>query len=553
MSLDRKHIKIKIKKDHFLLLFLAFFIGNAQVKTSVGSTSIRIGEEVLYAIETEIDSTSLVLFPEGQTFQPMEVIESYPVDTLFNNPRLKLIKKYGLTQFDPGAYTVPRQKILINEKTVFSDSIKITVSPVAVDTTKQKMYAIKPIIEVNKQSSFWGKFWWLIIMIILIISTLVYWFILRKKPLTEEQKIAALPPYKQAKLALEKLDEQRYFKDNKVKEFYSELTFILRKYLNEKVYHQALESTTEELISRLHALKDANEMTLNKETIANIQVTLQRADLVKFAKSTPDFEIARMDKNMIDKEIDHVKAALPEPSEEERLKDLAYQKEYERKRKRKRMVLAGLSVLGFFIVLFIGFGLHYSFRDVKDTLLRHPSKLLLEKKDWVMSEYGAPGIVIKTPEVLERQKEDTSETEKNVLTTKVFSYNNKNIPLEIIVKSSKTNGALEPKATDSEPIDLLEIADQELDLLAKKGAVNIIPRSEQFITPNGQEGIKTYGTTSLKFANNGFVDANFVILGFATSKVLQQLILLWETEDVYASEMAARILGSVELIKPENN
>ena len=120
-----------------------------------------------------------------------------------------------------------------------------------------------------------------------------------------------------------------------MKEFYSELTFILRKYLNEKVYDQALESTTEELIVSLNILKDAKEILINKETIENIQGTLQRADLVKFAKSKPDFEIARMDKHVIDKEIDHVKAALPEPNEEELLKDLAYQKELEQKRKRK--------------------------------------------------------------------------------------------------------------------------------------------------------------------------------------------------------------------------
>ena len=479
----------------------------------------------------------------------MEMIESYPIDSVSSAIRLKLIKKYGLTQFDSGTYTIPRQKILIGEKTLFSDSIKINVNPVAVDTTKQKMYAIKPIIEVEKQSSFWNKFWWFIIVLILIISGLIYWFVLRKKPLTEEEKIAALPPYKQAKLALEKLDEQTYFEHQKVKEFYSELTFILRKYLNEKVYDQALESTTEELIVRLNILKDAKEILINKETIENIQGTLKRADLVKFAKSKPDFEIARMDKHVIKKEIDHVKAALPEPNEEELLKDLAYQKELEQKRKRKKITTAGLSIAGVLIILFIGLSLHYGFRDVKDTVLRHPSKLLLETSEWVTSEYGAPGIIVETPEVLERQDEVQSNTNNKSFDTKIFSFKTKNIPLEIIVKSSKTSADNESNTTESEPLDLLEIADQELDLLEKKGAVNIIPRSEQFITPNGQEGIKTYGTTKLKFQTNEFVDANFIILGFSTSKVVQQLIMIWETDDVYANEIATRVLNSVELIK----
>ena len=181
--------------------------------------------------------------------------------------------------------------------------------------------------------------------------------------------------------------------------------------------------------------------------------------------------------------------------------------------------------------------------------MRHPIKLLLETEEWVTSEYGAPGIIVQTPEVLERQDKVQSKTNNKGLDTKIFSYKTKKVPLEIVVKSSKTSTDNESDTAGSEPLDLLEIADQELDLLEKKGAVNIVPRSEQFITPNGQEGIKTYGTTSLKFETNEFVDANFIILGFSTSKVVQQIIMIWKTDDVYANEIATRILNSVELIK----
>ena len=96
MIINTKHIKLWNKKILFLGMLLVYsFVGNAQVKTSIDSTSIKIGEELMYTIETEVDSAAVVLFPEGQTFQPMEVIESYPVDTVLNDVRLKLIKKYG--------------------------------------------------------------------------------------------------------------------------------------------------------------------------------------------------------------------------------------------------------------------------------------------------------------------------------------------------------------------------------------------------------------------------------------------------------------------------
>ena len=58
---------------------------------------------------------------------------------------------------------------------------------------------------------------WSFLLISLLISGLLYWFIWRKKPLTEAEKIAALPPYERAKLALEKLDEERTFKMKKLK------------------------------------------------------------------------------------------------------------------------------------------------------------------------------------------------------------------------------------------------------------------------------------------------------------------------------------------------
>ena len=221
MIINTKHIKLWNKKILFLGMLLVYsFVGNAQVKTSIDTTSIKIGEELMYTIETEVDSAAVVLFSEGQTFQPMEVIESYPVDTVLNDVRLKLIKKYGITQFDSGAYTIPKQKVLIGDQTLYSDSVKITVRSVLVDTTKQKLYDIKPLIVVEKKLSVWEKFWWGFVFLFLVIASGLYWFFFRKKVLTEEERVAALPPYKQAKLALSKLDEQVYFENQKIKEYF---------------------------------------------------------------------------------------------------------------------------------------------------------------------------------------------------------------------------------------------------------------------------------------------------------------------------------------------
>jgi hypothetical protein len=53
-----------------------------------------------------------------------------PIDTVKNNDRYELIKKYGLTQFDSGKYMIPSIKIFINSKPYLTDSISVEVANV---------------------------------------------------------------------------------------------------------------------------------------------------------------------------------------------------------------------------------------------------------------------------------------------------------------------------------------------------------------------------------------------------------------------------------------
>ena len=531
------------------LLLLLLFIGSleAQVKTSVDTTTIKIGEELVLTLEVESDSTSTIIFSEGQTFQPLELLESYAADTTQNDLKIKLIKKFGLTQFDSGSYIIPKQKVLINDKVFFSDSLAVRVNAVMVDTTKQKLYDIKPIIELKKSQSFGSMFWWVLI-ILTIIACIIYLIIWRKKTHENELKEVQIAPYEKAKRALEKLDEKHYFENNKIKSFYSELTFVLRQYLNEKVYNQSLESTTDELLEALRTLSNSKKIDLKNDTLKKIESTLKRADLVKFAKSQPDFEIIRSDKNIINQEIDAVKEGLPEPTEDELKRSREYLQELKRKKKKKQLKLAVISTIGLMIFTFIGFSIYFGFTPVKDTLLRHPSKLLLETEPWVSSEYGAPGISISSPEVLERVKQDSLSQKNSDISMKAFEFVPDNIPLRIVLKSSKYI-AKDDNKQQKKAIDLLEVADKELTTLESLGASNMFPKNEQFITPNGQEGLKTYGRTDFPFDGSNNQSAEFIILGFSTTDLLQQLVIIWTPDDQYVDQITKQIMSSVELIK----
>ncbi|WP_296380280.1 hypothetical protein [Winogradskyella sp.] len=555
---NNRILVIRLRSSVFGLFSLFFFFLSfsafAQVKTEIDTTKIRIGEQINYKIKVEADSSALVVFPEGQTFMPLEAVEALKIDTTKKDAKFLLSRIYKLTQFDSGSYIIPRQKIIIDEKSFFTDSLRIDVNTIVVDTTKQKLYDIKPIIEVEKTGSNWWKWLLGILLAIALVAFLLYWFIWRKKPLTEEEEIALLPPYDRAKLALQKLDESQYLIRSEVKDYYSELTFIIRKYLDEKVYDRALESTTDELISRLILLKDGNQIPLSKDTIKNLESILKRADLVKFAKSAPDTALAEMDKATINKEIDHVKESLPEPTEEEKLLNQQYKEDQERKKKRRKVILTVAISVFLLIATFVGFGIKYGFSYVKDTIIGHESKELLEG-NWVESAYGFPPVWIETPKVLKRVDSPVPEEAKEQMTMTTFVYGTLLDVFSVAINTTTLNvpkQEAQTKETKNPTFDLLKVSELSIKGFESKGATDITVKREKFNTPNAAEGLKTYGTLNIKVPNTDYVmNAEYALFMFSNENVLQQIILTWPADDTYADEMVQRIIDSIELKSDE--
>ena len=536
-------------KQFFLLLAFCLLplITVSQVTAEVDTTNIRIGEQITYKIKVETDSSNIVVFPEAQTFLPMELVEALKIDTSKAKDKVKLLREYKLTQFDSGSYTIPRQKIVIGDKPFFTDSLLVEVNSIEVDTTKQGLYDIKPIIQVEKSPGKWWLYLLLALVIIALIAFLLYWFIWRQKPLTEEEEIALLPPYDRAKMAIQKLEEKRFLERSELKAFYSELTYIIRKFLDEKIYNRSMESTTDELITRLELLKDGNQFPFKKETIQNIETILKRADLVKFAKSKPDIELAKLDRNTVDKELDAVKATLPEPSEEEKLLNQQYKEQQERKKKRRKVILTTAISLFLVIAIFVGFGLKYGFGYVKDTIIGHDTKELLEG-EWIKSAYGFPPIYIETPKVLKRQDFELPPELKDKAKMTMFGYGSLTDQFHVV---TATTNLKKTDTTDSDiqkKINITGVVEGNLKTWESQGVQNIITKNEQFITPNAAEGLKTFGSAEFPgLKPESYENGKYMILSFTTETVIQQIVLVWRSDDVYAQDIIDRIVASVEL------
>ena len=231
-ELEVKSFNALLMRCIFLCLFVCSFIGFSQtepeVRSEVDTTFIKIGDQLNFKMIVEVDSTATVIFPEGQTFSPLETVEAFATDTTRKNDRFTLQKTYALTQFDSGSYKLPSQRIEINGKGFFTDSLQIDVATVPVDTLAQNMYDIKPLIQVEKSNTGFWKILLIIIGILAVIAGFLYWFVFRKKPLSEEEKEALLPPYDRALLELKKLDNSKYLIKDEYKQYYSELTDIVR-------------------------------------------------------------------------------------------------------------------------------------------------------------------------------------------------------------------------------------------------------------------------------------------------------------------------------------
>ncbi|SDT38569.1 hypothetical protein SAMN05192545_3608 [Maribacter dokdonensis] len=512
-----------------------------RISTEIDTTFIKIGEQVQWKVTVDIDSTDFVIFPEGQTFSPLETVEAFATDTTRNKDRLTLQKIYALTQFDSGAYKLPSQRIDINGTGFMTDSSLINVATVPVDTLNQKMYDIKPIINVEKSNYTFWKYLLIGLLILLILGGLFYWFVLRKKPLTEEEKVALLPPYDRALLELKKLENSKYLIQDEYKQYYSELTTIVRSYLEEDAHVTALESTTGQLIEKLELLKDAGELKLDDDTIKQFQQILQTADLVKFAKNKPSTSVAEQDRKLVEQIVEKTHEALPEPTEEELLEQAEYQEELERKAKKKKIQIAVISAVAVILIGITIAGVKFGFGYLKDTVLGHPTKELLEG-EWVQSSYGFPPIQLESPQVLVRQKiKLPAEAKAAIADIQAFEYRSP-IALFNIGTTSITLAQ-----QDVEP-EFDKTIEQILSNFESQGAKNIITKQEEFSTISGVKGVKVFG--SGKFPMPGseeLIDGEYAVLLFGGKGFQQYVILTWLEEDTYAQEIVDRILTSVEV------
>ena len=208
------------------------------------------------------------------------------------NSRSNIVK---IKVWDTGQFTILPVRITVNKDTIYPINPEIypVVSVFAGINPKDTLKSIAPLKDIIKEKKTWKDYIWIytaIIVFLLIILVIVFLprlFINKKttKKYKNTIKKKVIPAHLIALEKLNKLKKEEIWKQGKVKEFQSQLTFILREYLENRYNIRALEQTTGEILQSLY------NIDMDNKDIDIIKNILQIADMVKFAKAKPGEDI----------------------------------------------------------------------------------------------------------------------------------------------------------------------------------------------------------------------------------------------------------------------
>tara|TARA_B110000444_G_scaffold69568_2_gene65367 strand:- start:2516 stop:4132 length:1617 start_codon:yes stop_codon:yes gene_type:complete len=524
-----KHVdKLSLITVFFICLSIPIFSQQKPVFSSlVDTTSIKIGEKINYEIKIKIDTNSILQLEENQLLNSFEIIEEFEIDTFKKAGEVNFIKRFSITCFEPGPSYLKSPKILVDDVLYYSDSILINVLNVKVDTVSKKFFDIKNITELQKNHEGWWKkyFSGALVLILMFFGYKIYEKIVNSK--LEKEK--AQPPIEKAIIALKLLEAKDLKEQLDYKQYYSKLTEIVKNYFEEDISMDALESTTDELIDKLELLKDVGKLSLNTETIQNFKSVLKTADLVKFAKSNPGIELASSDKKLLETVLLDTKKAIPEPTEEELLKNKEYLEKLKKERRNKIIKKLFIFILSFSALILATSISIYGWKNVSDILVGNSTKDLLNKT-WVKSTYGAHPITIQTPNVLKRK-----DSEQNIQS---FEWTSKNSNILIFLKIESGSEKIEQEEGQS-------VVDKLILELEKIGGKNILTKEEEIFLENGAPAFKFFGSFDYLGQGELAKRKEYVFLKFQENSGKQIVLIVFERENLYAEEIAKKIEESI--------
>lgn len=209
------------------------------------------------------------------------------IDTLRQNNALSIRYDIPVQSFDSGYYKLPELEFVAGVDTFRSNSVALKVYPVAKVTAETPIADYANVADPENPSIFdslpdWMvKYWWILLIVLAALGAGFWVWKRYRKEGTILPKKPDPTPYESAMAALRQLKEKKLWENGMEKEYFTDLTDILRTYLYRRFGINAMEMTSRQILAAL----TANKETKDKKPM--IRQILDMADFVKFAKVRP--------------------------------------------------------------------------------------------------------------------------------------------------------------------------------------------------------------------------------------------------------------------------
>jgi hypothetical protein len=293
-----------------------FIFSNATAQTLRSfalPNAIQIGEpfELVFELALTSEKDSIVFVPKKLVFPgkiadgptdiaagglnyELEILSDF-TDTIVNkNGVFTWVGTYHLTAWDSAWVIIPQERILVNDSTFYFNPVLIEVTSPIADPSKD-IYDIHEEFSVLDDETLFSKWYWWLLLAIPLIGLLIFYIFRKNKGQVKAPVQISLRDRIIGEINA--LEESQLYKED-LKEYYFELSIIVRRFLGEQFQLRLMERTTSEISLLLRSHK------ITPDTIEVIEMLLTQSDMVKFAKSQPPisevFRITNQARQIVD-------------------------------------------------------------------------------------------------------------------------------------------------------------------------------------------------------------------------------------------------------------
>ena len=271
-----------------LLLFgTQAFSQDIKVTARVDSNNILIGDWLGLHLEVQHrDNTTITWPPLADSIQGIEIVKRGTVSVQKNGNDVLEKADYVITSFDSGTVVVPPLPFLYTtagdttKHSAQTSPIPIFIHTVAVDTTQPPKDIKQPL---SLPITFAELLPYILALIGIGLLGWLFYYVWNKRRRGESiiPEAPRRPAHEVALEALRSLESEHMYQRGKIKEHYSQLTDIVRTYIEGRFGVMAMEMVTDEIMSA-PVIK-----SLDKTAREPLKELLVLADFVKFAKLQP--------------------------------------------------------------------------------------------------------------------------------------------------------------------------------------------------------------------------------------------------------------------------